>query len=366
MSYITAVGAATPAHRHAQADIAAFMEQTMALNGNGAHRLRTLFRATGIAYRASVIPDYGGGDTRTFFPPSKNAEPFPTTSRRMQLFAEHAPALSAQAVREVWRQRPEVQPGQITHLVVASCTGLYAPGLDIDLVQALGLSPHVQRTCINFMGCYAAFNALKAAHSFCALDAGACVLVVCTELCSLHFQKEPTDDNLLANALFADGAAALLAEAQPRRGLNFRPVSFFCDLAPEGMNDMAWRVGNWGFEMRLSAYVPNVIRSGIQRLTQRLMAQTAHRQADYFAIHPGGKKILEAIGSALAITKAQNAAAYHVLREYGNMSSPTVLFVLKHLAAGLDAGQHGKTILSFAFGPGLTLESMLLQIVYSE
>lgn len=366
MSYITALGTATPRHRHAQTDIAGFMIDAMALGPAEARRLRTLFRATGIAYRASVLPDYGGGDDRTFFPPPKSAGPLPGTRRRMDLFARHAPVLSEQAVQQVWRQRPEVQPNQITHLVVVSCTGLYAPGLDIDLVQVLGLSTQVQRTCINFMGCYAAFNALKLAHSFCHQDASARVLVVCTELCSLHFQQKPTPDNLLANALFADGAAALLVESQPRPGMNLQPLSFYCDLAPESRQDMAWGVGEWGFEMRLSAYVPKVIRSGMQRLTQQLLAQTAHReaQADYFAIHPGGKKILEAVEAALGLHRDQNAAAYHVLRECGNMSSPTVLFVLKQLVASMDARQHGKNILSFAFGPGLTLESMLLKLVY--
>jgi len=241
---------------------------------------------------------------------------------------------------------------------------MYAPGLDIDLVKSLNLSSSVNRLCINFMGCYAAFNAIKLADSFCAADPKAKVLIVCTELCSIHFQKEFTEDNLLANALFADGAAALLIEGEPRRGVNLKPVSFFCDLAPEGEQDMAWTVGDLGFEMKLSAYVPEIIKNGIAKLTSNLLAQISQQLTDvsYYAIHPGGKKILEVIEQELDLSKADNRAAYEVLKNYGNMSSPTVLFVLNEISKNLTNTDDGKKILSFAFGPGLTLESMVLEI----
>jgi len=249
-------------------------------------------------------------------------------------------------------------------LIVVSCTGMYAPGLDIELVKALGLPTQIQRLCINFMGCYAAFNGLKQADIICQSDPKAKVLVVCTELCSIHFQKENTDDNLLANALFADGSAALLVESSPRNGLNLKPVSFYCDLAPEGDQDMAWTVGDLGFEMRLSSYVPEVIKNGIKTLTHSLLDQISNSLADisYYAIHPGGKKILEVIEQELNLTREQNKPAYEVLRKYGNMSSPTVLFVLQEASKNLNGMDDKKKILSFAFGPGLTMESMVLEI----
>jgi predicted naringenin-chalcone synthase len=364
MSYITAIGTANPPHVHTQNEIGDFMVRAMDLAPSDARTLRAIFRASGIATRYSVIPDYGSGATRAFYSHAANLEPFPSTKQRMELFRAHAPRLSVQAVQAVWRQRPEVAPETITHLVVVSCTGLYAPGLDIDLVSLLGLPSHVQRLCINFMGCYAAFNALKIADQFCRTMQQARVLVVCTELCSIHFQKEPSGDNLLANALFADGAAAVLVENQMRAGINLEPVSFFCDLAPEGEKDMAWSVGDWGFEMRLSAYVPQIIRSGIHDLTERLLSQIQRTRSDvdFFAIHPGGRKILEAIEQELQISQAENAAAYRVLKAYGNMSSPTVLFVLQDVLRARTLRDHEKTVLSFAFGPGLTLESMLLKI----
>lgn len=366
MSYITALGTAQPPHRHRQTEIAEFMVRAMALPTSEARKLRAIFRASGIDARHSVIGDYGSGAPRTFYPPTDNLEPFPTTAQRMRLFQKHVPVLSELAVQEIWRQRPEVAPESITHLIVVSCTGLYAPGLDIDLVRVLGLPTNVQRVCINFMGCYAAFNAIKLAHQFCETSPEARVLVVCTELCSIHFQKEPTEDNMLANALFADGSAAVLMESRPRAGWNLSPVSFHCDLAPEGENDMAWLIGDWGFEMRLSSYVPKIIQSGIHQLTQRLLQKIDRDlgHIDFFAIHPGGKKILEAIEAELQLTTQQNAAAYRVLQNCGNMSSPTVLFVLKEIWQRLVRGDEGKTILSFAFGPGLTLESMLLQSTF--
>jgi len=197
---------------------------------------------------------------------------------------------------------------------------------------------------VNFMGCYAAFNAIKLADTFCIAQRDARVLVVCTELCSIHFQKENTLDNMLANALFADGSAAILMENSPRKGLNLKPESFYCALAPEGEKDMAWTVGDLGFEMKLSSYVPDVIRSGIKNLTTSLLDQVSQRLSDvtYFAIHPGGKKILEVIEQELGLSKEQNNSAYRVLKEYGNMSSPTVLFVINDLCGRLNGIDGGK------------------------
>jgi len=249
---------------------------------------------------------------------------------------------------------------EITHLVVVSCTGLYAPGLDIDLIKALGLRPDIQRTCINFMGCYAAFNALKLANSFCGNQADAKVLIICTELCSLHFQNANTQDNLLANALFGDGSASLIVEGKPGKGLNLKPEIFHCDLLTDGEEHMAWTVGDLGFEMRLSSYVPDIIRGGIRALTAKLLNGI---DVNYFAIHPGGKRILEVIEKELGISHNQNAHAYNVLKNYGNMSSATVIFVLEELCKNLNGVDHNKKILSFAFGPGLTMESMLLSVV---
>lgn len=366
MGYITAIGSATPSHVLAQSSIADFMVHAMRLGQDDARKLRTVFRASGIEKRHSVIEDYGRTADFTFFENSSSMEPFPSTRRRLELYRRHALALSLDAVHHCLDRVPDLRRDAITHLVVVSCTGMYAPGLDIDLVKALGLNSSIARTCINFMGCYAAFNALRLASAACQADPGAKVLIVCTELCSIHFQKENTDDNLLANALFADGSAAVLFEASPRKGITLELEESHCELATEGEHDMTWTVGDLGFEMRLSSYVPDIIRSGIRNLTRSLLAKIRRQPSDisFYAIHPGGKKILETIESELGMSKDQNRYAYQVLRNFGNMSSPTVLFVLQALCQDLRPEDDQKRILSFAFGPGLTLESALFKATF--
>jgi prepilin-type processing-associated H-X9-DG protein len=363
MSQITAIASANPSNRFPQPVIAEFMLKTMHFHNGESRKLKTIFKASGISYRHSVLEDYGKTDDFAFYPRiSENS--FPSTRDRLQIFREHALPLSITAVTKLFAKARHISPSAITHLIVVCCTGMYAPGLDIELISALNLKTTVHRTAINFMGCYAAFNALKIADSFCKSEPDAKVLVVCTELCSLHFQPEATDDNLLANALFADGSAAVLVEAESTSKLRLELTGFHNDLATDGSKDMAWTIGDLGFEMRLSAYVPDIIRNGIATLTRTLLEKIQGQFSDikHFAIHPGGKKILEVIEQELMITKDQNKAAYHVLQNYGNMSSATILFVLEELIRNLGGSEINEHILSFAFGPGLTMESMILQI----
>lgn len=358
MSFITAIGLAVPENKFDQSVISGFMER-LANDEEQRRKIKTVFRASGIKTRHSVLTDYGKESDFNFFPNTEKLEPFPGTAQRMRAYQQHALSLSVQAVQNAWQKNP-IEPLAITHLITVSCTGMYAPGLDIDLVKALSLKSSVQRTCINFMGCFAAISALKTAHAICGADKGAKVLIVCTELCSLHFQKDFTDDNILANALFADGAAALIVQGKPD-GAVLLVENFYSDIAHQGADAMAWRIGDFGFEMRLSTYVPEILGKGISALVEGLT--TKHReQIDHFAIHPGGKKILDVVGDALSISKEKLDTAYATLGEYGNMSSPTIIFVLKRL---LEAGKvrAGESIMGMAFGPGLTMESVLLKAV---
>ena len=364
MSFITSIGTAVPANRFSQSTLGDFMVKAMQLDYADSRKLKTIFRASGIFYRHSVLDDYGKAGDFTFYSNTKDFEPFPSTEKRVSEYRKHALTLSKQAVQDCTSKRSDFKLGSVTHLVTVSCTGMYAPGLDIDLVKALGLRLDVQRTAINFMGCYAAFNALKVGDAFCCANPNACVLIVCTEMCSLHFQKEGTDDNLLANGLFADGAAALLLESNPAKGWNLLPVAFHNALSFTAEQHMAWNIGNFGFEMKLSSYVPDVIQDGIQKLTAEMLGKINKKISDikHFAIHPGGKKILEVIEKELGITKEQNQPAYEVLNNYGNMSSPTVLFVLCEIFKNLTPEDEHSDVLSFAFGPGLTLESILFTV----
>lgn len=364
MSYITAIGTATPTNRFRQSTIAEFMLRSMKLQNGDSRKLKTIFKASGIEYRHSVLADYGKVSDFTFYSATDNFEPVPSTESRLRVFREQAVGLSVTAINNLLATRKDFNLNSVTHLVVVCCTGMYAPGLDIDLVRELGLPSTIQRTAINFMGCYAAFNALKLADSFCKNDKDAKVLIVCTELCSLHFQREATDDNLVANALFADGSAAVLVENNSNSDLKLSLETFHSDLSKNGEQDMAWTVGDLGFEMKLSSYVPDIIKSGIAALTNSLLEKISKKFSDinHFAIHPGGVKILQAIEQELGIPKEKNHSAYKVLEQYGNMSSATVLFVLKDLIENLAPKNVDENILSFAFGPGLTMESMILRI----
>lgn len=368
MAYINGIGTAVPGEKIPQEKIFRFMERAHGLENDEARKLRILYRATGIASRHSVIDDYSDDNSHDFFPDTHDLEPFPTTADRMDIYQREAQKLCLEAILDCLDQVGSVEKSQISHLITVSCTGMYAPGLDIDLTNELGLRRDVQRTNIYFMGCQAAFNGMKVANAICKSDPEARVLMVCVELCTLHFQKEATEDSLLANSLFADGAAAVLISSKAQQGLNLSIEDFVCALHPEGRKEMAWKIGDFGFEMKLSAYVPDIIRGGIKALTQKLLAslKVSFDQIRHFAMHPGGKRILRFVEEELGIPKEQNESSHKVLREYGNMSSPTVLFVLKDLSKKLMPSDESGYILNFAFGPGLTLESMLLKTHFNE
>jgi alpha-pyrone synthase len=362
-TYITSIGVANPPHRFSQTQISQFMSKALCLGKADERRLRMIYKATAIEYRYSVIEDYGKITDFTFFPNEENLEPFPSTAQRMKLYEKYAVQVALQAVSNCFTDKEIAK--EITHLITVSCTGMYAPGLDIDLIENLGLSPNTQRIGINFMGCYAAFNALKVADAICKSNPSAKILIADVELCTLHFQKDSSEDCLLSNAIFGDGAAALLVESEKRGEKAMRLDAFYCDLAPEGKSDMAWFIRDFGFEMRLSSYVPHLLENKMSELTQKLLQKLdLHQEAiDLYAIHPGGRKILEVAEKCLGISTEQNHFSYEVLQNFGNMSSATVPFVLKNIWDNFQEKQKEEyPILSLAFGPGLTVESALLRL----
>ncbi|MEQ8552685.1 MAG: type III polyketide synthase [Cyclobacteriaceae bacterium] len=361
-AFISSIGTAVPKNRIKQSQIAEFMLRHLKLDEAQKKSLQLLYRASGIQYRHSVLSDYlKPTEQFSFYPKEENLEPFPQVGSRMALYKKEAILLCKEAVLDCV-SKEELQ--SITHLITVSCTGMYAPGIDIELIEQLDLPTNTQRTAINFMGCYAAFNALKVADHILHSDSKNKVLIVAVELCSIHMQKTTDEDTLLSNALFGDGAAAVFVEDKPSRSPALEMAAFYADLDTSGKEAMAWQINDFGFEMKLSQEVPYVIQKGIKRLTEKLLSQLDLRidQIDHFAIHPGGKRILQVIEEALEIQKDRNVEAYNILRNFGNMSSPTVLFVLKNIMQGLDKNNSGQNLLSFAFGPGLTLESMLLKI----
>jgi alpha-pyrone synthase len=366
-SFINAIGIANPPNCILQKDAAGFMTRFLNLEGLEKRLANVIYKMSGIEKRHSVIPDFSlSPESFTFFPKNENLFPFPGTSERMSVYNREAIILARNAIESCMSNADgSVDYTDITHFITVSCTGMFAPGPDIVLVEQLGMSRSVQRIAINFMGCYAAFNALKTADAICRADKKAKVLIVCVEICTLHLQNRKEEDHLISGALFGDGAAALIIESYPS---NQKPSleikNMYCDLFFEGKSEMAWQIGNHGFEMTLSTYVPVLIQKGIGNLTAKLLeaSKLEISDIDFFAIHPGGKRILESIEKSLGLSKEDNRFSYEILKNYGNMSSATVVFVLQIIMNQLDIKDDGKNILSFAFGPGLTLESMIFGI----
>ncbi|MGZ8558860.1 MAG: type III polyketide synthase [Chitinophagaceae bacterium] len=358
MSKILSIGTAVPPYKHQQQDILDFMQRVYALNETDRRKLKFLYRQAGIDTRYSIIPDYSlPAAAWQFYPPSENLEPFPNLEQRMQWYQRYAAQLSLQAVEKCVEN---FSGNEITHLITVSCTGMSAPGLDLELLELLKLPSTTFRTSINFMGCYAAIHALKIADAFCKADKKANVLIVCTELCTLHFQNEHTVDNITSSMLFSDGSAAVLVTGnEEQEGLSID--HFFSTVALKGKNDMAWELSSKGFLMTLSGYIADLIEEDFNSLVTNAVAAAGLQKEDItqWCIHPGGKKILEAVHKSLGFTNGQLETCYSILKEYGNMSSPTVLFVLEKIMKELKVNNSEK-IFGAAFGPGLSMETFIL------
>ncbi|CAN5427757.1 type III polyketide synthase [soil metagenome] len=360
MSKIISIGTAVPSYRHDQQQIADFMKRVYQLDDRSGDRISMVYGRSKIESRYSVIPDFSLPQNEwKYFPKSNDIEPFPKLDERMKWYNEAAPALAAEAVEKVLT--PTFTPKAVTHLITVSCTGMSAPGIDIALVKQLGLPGNCQRTSVNFMGCYAAIHGLKIADAICRADEKAVVIVVCIELCTIHFQKNPTPDNIASSLLFSDGAAAVLVVADNHTTTGYKIESFYSELALEGEDDMSWNLSEHGFLMHLSSYIPKLIENHIEQLLQHALAHSgkSREKIGRWAIHPGGKKILESAASALSLETEALRPSYDILKDYGNMSSVTILFVLKKIlhAGGIHKDQ---SIFAAAFGPGITIETMLL------
>ena len=363
-TYIQNIGTAVPHNAISKNEVLKFMIKAHEMDGPAARELEILYRATGIQKRHSVLDDYSRTDSFTFYPNTAGLNPFPDTAIRQEKYRKEAVSLSMKAINDCMNG---TDVSKITHLITVSCTGMYAPGLDIDIVRELGLNPEVKRTAINFMGCYAAFNALKVADAFCMSSQEVSVLVVCTELCTLHFQKAPTEDNLLASALFSDGSAAVLLSNRASGGNCLRIDQFHATIDHSGQEEMAWEIGNTGFEMKLSASVTEFLEKKIGILVNKLKEVSGIDEFTHYALHPGGRRILQVLEHKLGISKDHNRYSHNVLKNFGNMSSATILFVLKAMISDPEIMKdHERKILSLAFGPGLTLESMILSICSNE
>ncbi len=350
-AYLNRIATAVPEHDVHDAFVV-FAEKMLA-----DPRLHPVFRRmvsrAKIAHRYSFLnPQKGSGefsshDAHEFYRPGN----FPNTARRMELFEQSAPILMRKAVDRL--ALCETERSSITHVLVSCCTGLYAPGLDFEIVEHAGLSPDVERTVVGFMGCSAAINALRLARHIVRSDPKAGVLMVNLELCTLHLQETQDLEQVLSFLIFADGAAASLITAHEQ---GFALDSFRAVMVPETKALITWKIRGAGFDMLLSGKVPAVVARALHE--SELMAE--RDCVDLWAVHPGGRSILDAVQNGLELPASALAASREVLSCFGNMSSATVMFVLQRMMQDARPGQRG---CAMSFGPGMTAETMRFHAV---
>lgn len=355
-SHIISVGLANPGVPIPQEKISRFMQMAHGLNASDSRKLNFVYKLSGISFRHSALEDFSHQDPElfAFFPKNHSLEPFPGTKKRMGIFQKAAPLLGISAISECL-SKSKTDPAEITHLILVSCTGMYAPGVEMEIIRKMGFRNTIERYAIHFMGCYAAFNAIKLADRICKSESGAKVLILSIELCTIHFQKDYNEDNMIANAIFGDGAAAVLV-SQSCSGIKIK--GYESNILKEGEPDMAWHIGDFGFEMKLSKYVPELLDKGIKLLKEKMEKKFNLSTIKNFAIHPGGNQILKKVEAAFGIHRYQNIHAHHVLKKFGNMSSASILFVLSGL---MDDSSMKGDILAMGFGPGLTMETLLIE-----
>jgi alpha-pyrone synthase len=341
-AYLQRIGAAVPDHDIHQAfvDFAA----GMLTDPRARSIFQRLIAKSEIHHRYSCLARNASGFTADAYSFYASGH-FPTTAERMRVFEAAAPLLARRALDRL--ALTPAERSRVRHLIVTCCTGFYAPGLDFDILDYLGLPNSTERTMVGFMGCYAAINALKLARHIVRSEPGASVLIVNLELCTLHFHETQDLGDVLAFLLFGDGCAATLVGSEPA---GFALDGFHAMRLSDTSELITWRVGDMGFDMFLSTQVPNAIAKAMRTCGSGI----AHNHpVDLWAVHPGGRAILDAVEDGLALAPEALRASRCVLSRFGNMSSATVMFVLDQLLREAAPGQHG---CAMSFGPGVTAE----------
>lgn len=358
------IGVAAPAGTLDQETAAELAEARCCATERQRSWLRRIYRHSEVHKRGSVLFQPGDGINgkaagfEAFYPLAASPqERGPTTAVRLERYIEEAGPLAQAACRAALMDAT-LEPTEITHVVTVSCTGLVSPGLDVEMIQRLGLSPNVGRLNLGFMGCHGALNGLRASSGLAQSIPDARVLLCCVELCSLHFQYGWEAQKIVANGLFADGAGVAILGPGDKRAEGWQLIDTASRLAHASSDAMTWKIGDHGFEMTLSNTVPKLIRGSARAWMENWLAHYGLTTSDvaHWAIHPGGPEILRSVTEALALPQETGHASASILAEHGNMSSPTVLFVLDRLR---QQGATGPCVM-MGFGPGLSFEAALL------
>lgn len=277
--------------------------------------------------------------------------------QRMKTYAAEAAPLALKAARQALTQSG-LRAGVFTHLVTVSCTGFHAPGVDTDLIEGLGLPPTIERTHIGFMGCHGALNGLRVSRAFTTADPEARVLLCAVELCSVHYFYGWDPGKVIANAIFADGAAAVVGvhESSAPSGA-WRATACGANLFPGTRDAMTWSIGDYGYVMSLSKRVPGLIAAHLRPWVEQWLDQheLALEDVATWAVHPGGPRIVAAVEEALALPHDKTRASHNTFADFGNMSSPTVLFIID----ALRKHNAPRPCVALGFGPGLAVEATL-------
>lgn len=380
ISRILGLGLAPPRFQIGQQESLAFARQMVYPSDLHPRALDAIYRKSAVRRRGSVlldhdVPESGEAPDQDFYLPAVSAEVLgPSTATRNAIFYREGLPLAIRAAKQAMLDA-EVQPQQVTHLVVVTCTGFQSPGIDVGLIRSLALSPETQRVQVGFMGCHGAINGLRTALGWTSSDPAARVLIVCVELCSIHFQYGWETDHVVSNAIFADGAAAVIVggdddtdvdrgsggDQEGPIGKRQRPqlVATGSCLVPDSEASMTWQIGDHGFKMTLSAEVPDRIRAELPGFLTRWLAKSGLKldQIGGWAVHPGGPRILTAVQDCLGLSDEQLSDSRGVLADHGNMSSPTMLFIIQRF---LKVDRPRPWVM-LGFGPGLEVEVALLR-----
>ena len=351
------IGTAVPSRRLSQADAVQVAHRINAETPEQTRLLSRIYQKTKVLSRGSVLLEKDGDNGTIQERLSFYGAESPSTAERMQAFDDYAGGLALEAAAKALSDS-DLSAAAITHLVTVSCTGFQSPGVDLYLIEKLTLAPSVQRTHIGFMGCHGAMNGLRVAHAFAEMDPKAVVLLCAVELCSLHMAYGWHPEKVVANALFADGAAAVVASSNPSPTHQPLALRRSCSLViPNSADLMNWEIGDHGFAMGLSPLVPDTVGAALLPwLRDWLKEQAIELEAvTSWAVHPGGPKILSTCAEVLSLEPNLLLDSRAVLQDHGNMSSATILFILERLRRRSTAG----LCLALAFGPGLTAEVAL-------
>lgn len=355
------IGLARPHHRLEQPRAAEIAGVLSGVGERASRRMNAVFRRSGVERRGGVgmIEVDGQLEHRWLVPDESGAIGCPTTGERLSEFMQFAPDIACEASRKAL-ERSSTSPSSVTHIVTASCTGFASPGIDHMIIDRLGLPRETRRTNVGFMGCHAALNAIRVARAFAMSDPDAVVLVCCIELCSVHFQAGESRDAMMANALFADGSAATVissGDLDDADGLEL--IACASQYLPDSTDAMTWTVTDHGFQMTLDSSVPDRLESAVGGWVRSWLAEhdLTVPEIGAWAIHPGGPQIISAVRDALEIDEALCAPSRAILAEHGNMSSPTILYVLDRLFRSDEP----RPWVALAFGPGLSAEGLLIR-----